>query len=81
MSEQTQAVLCANEGCNTESEAACPISLQVWLKRFVTRTTLSIASGWRFNVEYEHGQPMPSCKTGVSHTELTEEEPAYFAGK
>lgn len=80
MGEQTQDVLCASEGCNNESEAACSVYLQVWLKRFVTRTTLFIPSAWRFNLEYEHGQPMPSCKIGVSPAELTE-EPTYFAGK
>lgn len=67
-----QLVLCASEGYNTGSEAASPVSTQVWLKRFVIRTTESTASGWKFNLEYEQGQPVPTCKIGVSHTELTE---------
>lgn len=69
------------EGCNTRTEPTSPVSPWGWLKRFVTRKTLSTASGWRACIEYEQGQPLPACKIGVSLTEFTEGGLTYFAGK
>lgn len=51
------------------------------VRRFITRTAPTTASGCRASIEYEQGQLLPVCKTGVFFTQLIEGRLTYFSGK